>query len=196
MNMIKKTFEAVKADWFKDLPIIDLSGMDEETRVEVIKRAMRECLVKIPLKTILETDSDFGHMVESKYEFLNTSASVCCVYRPWTYFAHIQIFHEEIPINREEAFYKLVNFINARLYACHFKIAPAEDLVIVESGEFVSSCFNAQEFFILLHHALVALTTYYPLLEKLSKSEKSPMDILHEFEKKMDELMKQDLGLL
>lgn len=191
MNMIKSAFKEVKADWFKDLPVIDLSGKDDEVRVEVIRQCMRDCIVKVPLKIKLEADTDLGHIIESIYEFLDTSASVFCVYRPQADFAHIQIFYGKIPINRREVFYEMVNIINSRLNACHFKVHPLEHMVVVESGAFVTTCFNAQEFFVLLRFTLMTFTVYYPLLKELSNSGKSLMGIMKEFWKEMDDLKNQ-----
>jgi hypothetical protein len=197
LNKIRSAFNKVKEDWFKDLPLVDLRGLDEAKKRELILNAIRSCIEKVPLVITEETEeeSESRHSFMSTHQDGNESAIVITTYYPETSFVGVKIFYRMIPVNRRQEIYEMVNLLNARSSVWRFFISPDIGQIVLESGMFITQYFNPQELFLLIRYMLHAGYTNLPHIEELLTTGQSPVAILENHDDKMRDFIKINPGL-
>ena len=196
LNKIRSVFNKVEEDWFKDLPLIDLRGLDEAKKREVILNAIRVCIEKVPLEIKEEAEEE-----DSSYNFISLhhdgdqSAVVITTYYPGGSFVGLTISYCLIPPDQRGDIYEMVNLLNARPSAWRFFVSTNIDAFELESGILITQYFNPQELFLLFRHMLAAGYDKLPLVEEQLSTDHSPAQIMEKHDNEMREFMKANPAL-
>ena len=188
LNKIRSVFNEVKEDWFKDLPLVDLRGLDETKKHEVIVDAIRACIRKVPLKIMKETEEeDASYLFMSLHLDGDDSAVVTTIYYPGMSFIGLGISYCFIPADQRQDIYEMINLLNEGPSAWHFSVSTNIGMFELESGILITQYFNPQELFLLFRRMLAVGYDKLPLIEEQLSTGQSSASIL---EKRDDEMLK------
>jgi len=196
LNKIRSVFNQEKEDWFKDLPLIDLRGLDEAKKHEIILNAIRDCIKKVPFEIMEESEEE-----DSSYNFMSLhhdgdqSAVVITTYYPGGSFIGLTMSYCLIPPDQREDIYEMVNLLNASPSAWRFLVSTNIDAFELQSGILITQYFNPQELFLLFRHMLAAGYDKLPLIEEQLSTDNSPSSILEKHDDEMRDFMRANPAL-
>jgi len=191
-NKVRSAFNEVKEDWFKDLPLVDLRGLDENEKHEAILSTIRNCIEKVPLEITEENEEEF----ESRHNFMSThqdgneSAIIITTYYPETSFAGVNIFYGMVPISRSHDVYEMINLLNLRSSIGRFCVYSDTGTIVLKAATIITQYFNVQELFLLIRHMLASGYKNIPLIKELLSTDQAPLSILEKHADTMREFMK------
>jgi len=195
VSKISDVFKKVKQEWFKDLAVIDLNGIDMAEKKRRILEGIKECVKKNSLVIMEGTDGADG--VFADFDSGNGKITVMILYRESNDFLEIYaVLGELLPIRgKRKALYEMLCLLNSRLSAWHFIVKPHTRVFAANAGIFLTNHFSLQELFLLLRHVLVSMVLYLDVIDEFLASDKTPEAILAEHDERfrMEAEQNQDL---
>jgi hypothetical protein len=184
VSKISDVFKKVKQEWFKDLAVIDLEGIDMAEKKRRILEGIKECVKKNSLVIMEGTDGADG--VSADFDSGNGKITVMILYSESNDFLEIYaVLGELLPIRgKSKALYEMLCLLNWRLSAWHFVVKPHTRVFAAKAGIFLTNHFNLQELFLLLRHVLVNMVLCLDVIDEFLASDKAPEAILDEHDEK------------
>jgi hypothetical protein len=180
VTKISDVFKQVKQEWFKDLAVINLDGIDMAEKKRRILQGIKECVEKNSL--VIMEGTDAADMVFADFDSGNGKITVMILYRDSDDFLEIYaVLGELLPIRgKRKTLYEMLCLLNSRLWAWHFVVKPHTRIFAAQAGIFLTNHFSLQELFLLLRHVLANMVLSLDVIDEFLASDKAPEAILAE----------------